>query len=175
MSGTGTLRLKAPIELPPALAERLEIERQRQAAGRPAKAPPAPGSPSAPPPPPKAPRAPHGAATDQAARERRRARTAALPKVERLLLDLAPDAFCHPKRPLAIGITRDVLALTAGEAPRCVLKAFMSRWTSATGYLRALAADGAFRVDLAGHAVGEVSAEHREHARARLEARGIEP
>ncbi|MBO0736929.1 MAG: ProQ/FinO family protein [Alphaproteobacteria bacterium] len=93
---------------------------------------------------------------------------------ERIRAQLAkrfPTCFaanCGQKRPLKIGIYRDIRTLMP-EIPGKRLSAVLSFYVGGWDYLRLLVA-GAQRFDLFGEPAGEVSAEQAEHAAAQLAA-----
>ena len=73
-------------------------------------------------------------------------------------------------KPIKLRIQADIQQRAPGAFTRKQLSVFLHRHTTATAYLRALAAS-AQRFDLDGADAGEVSAEHREAAVAELERR----
>ena len=72
--------------------------------------------------------------------------------------------------PLKIGIFEDLKAAYP-DVPDEVVQAVLVRYTGSSWYLRGLQAAGAVRVDLNGVVVEDVTAEARELARTRLEAK----
>jgi sRNA-binding protein len=84
-------------------------------------------------------------------------------------MDLCPEAFTHPPKPLAIG-THDAIVAATPEVPPAVVHGALRDWTSSHQYQRALASIGAMRVGLDGEVVEAVSAEHQAGAVARLAA-----
>ena len=84
------------------------------------------------------------------------------------LRGVAPEAFCSPPRPLAIGIDRQIRDLAGASVSKRDLSWCLRWWTSTPAYLAALAHGGP-RVNLDGTIAGEVEPSHREHARRELE------
>jgi sRNA-binding protein len=70
-------------------------------------------------------------------------------------------------KPLKIGAARDLEAALP-ECPARDLRRALAVHTGRSAYLRALAAEGAMRVNLDGHEVEPVSAEHRAQAAATI-------
>jgi hypothetical protein len=77
-------------------------------------------------------------------------------------------AFTRPRRPLAIGIHRQLVALRPPGMSTRALREALSRWTNHPAYLRALTAPGAMRVDLDGTPVSPVTPEQQQRAIAQL-------
>ena len=73
----------------------------------------------------------------------------------------------HKRRPLKIGIFEDLLAAMNGSATSKDVGLALCIYTSNRGYIGALRA-GAPRINLAGEAVGIVTAKEAEHAQQRL-------
>jgi sRNA-binding protein len=79
-------------------------------------------------------------------------------------LRAAYPAVFTTARPLAIGLGRAVAAARPANVAAGALKAALADWTRRPEYLKALAAPGAQRVDLAGNPIGLVTDEDRAHA-----------
>jgi sRNA-binding protein len=84
-------------------------------------------------------------------------------------LRAAYPAVFTTARPLAIGVGRTLAAARPAYVAAGALKAALAGRTRRPAYLKALAAPGAHRVDLAGNPIGPVTGEHRAHAAALLE------
>ncbi len=89
-----------------------------------------------------------------------------------------PDAFNQDDiKPLELGVNKQILseydrlggAETLGFGRTLPIKRVLNGWTLRKAYLRALSQEGAFRHDLNGQAVEEVTPEHREKAKIHLE------
>jgi ProP effector len=83
-----------------------------------------------------------------------------------LLAERWPAAFAvfeQRRQPLKIGIHIDILAALDGAVTKTELKLGLGYYTNNVGYLHALH-EGAARIDLAGDAVGVVSAEAAQQA-----------
>jgi ProP effector len=103
-----------------------------------------------------------------------------------VLADLWPAAFSvepRLRRPLKIGIDKDILAVAGGAITPEELKVGLGSYTRAKGYLKA-SREGAPRIGLDGAQIGQVSANDARHARwlldrkiaresARVRARGL--
>ncbi len=74
-------------------------------------------------------------------------------------------------KPIKLRIQSDIHQRAPGVFTKKALSMFLQRYTTATAYLRALVAEGATRIDLDGHPVGEIAAEHRDAAGLELERR----
>ena len=74
-------------------------------------------------------------------------------------------------KPIKLRIQADIQQRAPGVFTKKALSMFLQRYTTATAYLRALVAEGATRIDLDGHPVGEIAAEHRDAAGLELERR----
>jgi sRNA-binding protein len=74
-------------------------------------------------------------------------------------------------KPIKLRIQSDIQQRAPGVFTKKALSMFLQRYTTATAYLRALVAEGATRIDLDGHPVGEIAAEHRDAASLELERR----
>jgi ProP effector len=72
------------------------------------------------------------------------------------------------RKPLKIGIGREVAAATAGAITPAELEMAFQLYTSQPGYLTKLK-EGAMRVDLAGRPAGVVTADEAAHAQRRVE------
>ncbi|WP_189521110.1 ProQ/FinO family protein [Mesorhizobium sp. M1B.F.Ca.ET.045.04.1.1] len=85
------------------------------------------------------------------------------------LAKLFPSAFSRKgepaKRPLKIGIDKDVLAAVK-DIPRRVIKLAISDYCTGPKYAKAMV-EGAVRIDLDGNPAGVVSAHSEAYARAR--------
>jgi ProP effector len=94
---------------------------------------------------------------------------AAIAEARRWLEATFPAAFGPQVKPLAIGAHREVMAkaFEAGRPLRWTRSA-LRRHTGSYTYLRALAAEGAWRHDLHGNTTETVAPEHREHAKEQL-------
>jgi ProP effector len=71
--------------------------------------------------------------------------------------------FEQRRQPLKIGIHLDILTVLDGALTKSKLRLGLSYYTNNVGYLRALS-EGAARIDLAGDAVGVVSADEAQQA-----------
>jgi ProP effector len=103
-----------------------------------------------------------------------------------VLADLWPAAFSlepRLRRPLKVGIDKDVLALAGGAITPEELKVALGSYTGAKAYLKTLQ-EGAPRIGLDGKQAGQVSANDARHAgwllkqriareSARVRARGL--
>jgi hypothetical protein len=77
-------------------------------------------------------------------------------------------AFDRPRRPLAIGIHRDLIAVAPeGISARSLRKA-LADWTRHHAYQSALAEPGSARIGLDGNPVAPVTEAHRAHVAALL-------
>src|SRR6478735_3162935 len=88
------------------------------------------------------------------------------------LAERFPDTFSvfhNRRKPLKIGIRRDLSELLGATIDQKMLSAALRFYTSNPGYLRAQRV-GADRIDLDGHAVGTVSADEAATAQQRLAA-----
>jgi ProP effector len=88
-----------------------------------------------------------------------------------LLAQVFPRAFFTyggKRKPLKLGIHKDILALKLGIAQRALSRALRA-YCGNLGYLRA-SVTGAARIDLQGEPAGVVTADEAEHARQRLVA-----
>ena len=74
-------------------------------------------------------------------------------------------------KPIKLRIQSDIQQRAPEVFTKKALSMFLQRYTTATAYLRALVAEGATRIDLDGHPVGEIAAEHREAAGVELKRR----
>jgi ProP effector len=74
-------------------------------------------------------------------------------------------------KPIKLRIQSDIQQRAPGVFTKKALSMFLQRYTTATAYLRALVAEGATRIDLDGHSVDEIAAEHRDAAGLELERR----
>jgi ProP effector len=74
-------------------------------------------------------------------------------------------------RPLALGAGATILELRPPWASKKDMAAAMAAWVRSTAYLESIARDGSRRVGLDGGDAGEITDEHRAHARAELEQR----
>lgn len=72
------------------------------------------------------------------------------------------------KRPLMLG-ARKALIDACPDLGEHQIQRFLNTYTKKVSYLRALTAEGAMRVDLAGNEVGPVSSEHAAQAKHDLE------
>ena len=86
-----------------------------------------------------------------------------------LLKAVAPEVFCIPPVPLAVGIRRQVLDLAGDEVSWNDIAAVLRRWTSRYDYIATIAAGGQ-RFNLDGSPAGEVTPEHQQFALAQLAA-----
>jgi ProP effector len=90
-----------------------------------------------------------------------------------VLADLWPVTFAvdpRARRPLKIGIDRDILAVADGAITPEELRAALCAYTGAKAYLKALR-EGAARISLDGVVAGSVSAPEAKHAQWLLERR----
>ena len=88
------------------------------------------------------------------------------------LAALYPKTFFvvpEDRRPLKIGIDRDLAGAAAGIMSRVALKRTMRFYTMSVGYLTSMV-EGALRLDLNGDPVGRVSAQAAAHAVELLDA-----
>ena len=88
-----------------------------------------------------------------------------------LLASTWPACFAvkfRDRKPLKIGIAKDVAAATEGAITPEELEAAFGLYTRQTGYLKALK-EGAVRVDLDGNPAGTVTAEQAAMARRHIE------
>jgi ProP effector len=84
-----------------------------------------------------------------------------------VLVDLWPAAFSvepRLRRPLKVGIDKDILAVADGAITLEELKVALGTYTGAKAYLKALH-EGAARIGLDGKQEGQVSASDARHAR----------
>jgi sRNA-binding protein len=104
------------------------------------------------------------AALPDLAAERKARRRDARERVEALLRDRFPLAFCGPPRvPLAIGTFKAIRDAVGGEITPKDLGAFLSWWTGRDDYLDRLA-HGVTRVNLDGSPAGSPTEAERWHA-----------
>jgi ProP effector len=88
-----------------------------------------------------------------------------------LLATIWPTCFAvrfRDRKPLKVGIAKDVAAAVAGAITPAELDAAFALYTRQLGYLRALQ-EGAVRVDLNGNAAGAVTADQAAMARRHIE------
>jgi len=114
-------------------------------------------------------------------RERSQIRSFPIPAIHRSLLEILflleaafPACFSvyeARRRPLKVGIRRDLVAVLAASGTITIAEADLARalthYTSAKGYLRELKA-GWSRIDLGGNPAGVVTADEAERAAMRL-------
>jgi ProP effector len=74
------------------------------------------------------------------------------------------------RRPLRLGIGRDLQIALAGIMNDSQIAAALSTYTTSPGYLQACR-EGADRIDLAGRSVGTVTPDQAEHAKRKLAER----
>lgn len=87
------------------------------------------------------------------------------------LAELFPAVFTPgAPKPLKLRVQADIQQRAPGVFTRRSLSVFLHRHTTTNAYLRALVAAES-RIDLDGQSAGEVSAEHRDAARAELDRR----
>jgi len=88
------------------------------------------------------------------------------------LAELFPPLFGPegPPRPLKLRIQADIQQRAPGQFSKRALSVFLSRYTTANAYLRALL-QSPHRFDLDGQPAGEISAEHRQAATEELARR----
>jgi sRNA-binding protein len=86
-----------------------------------------------------------------------------------LLKAVAPEVFCIPPVPLAVGIRRQVLDLAGEEFGWHDVAAVLRRWTSRHDYVIAVATGGQ-RLNLDGTSAGEVAPEHQRFAQTQVAA-----
>ena len=89
------------------------------------------------------------------------------------LAALWPNAFTadpRERRPLKVGIGKDIEAASAGALTKHEITRALAWYVNGGSYLWRLKA-GAERIDLQGHPAGTVTEEEAKHAKARLKAR----
>ena len=90
----------------------------------------------------------------------------------RLFAKRFPAAFARkPAQPLKVGIHKDAFD-RIDDVSRKAIRRALSVWTRQPGYLRAVAARNAIRVDLDGNPAGPVADAERIFALARLNGEG---
>lgn len=86
------------------------------------------------------------------------------------LAELWPEVFCHPPRPLSIGLTKVLFK----EKPEGVGQYFIGKavksWCMEKSYLEAAAQDGSQRYDFQGNVTEPLLDKHRAFARKSLES-----
>jgi sRNA-binding protein len=88
------------------------------------------------------------------------------------LASLFPALFGGPgPKPVKLRIQADIQARAPGRFTKKALSIFLHRHTTSTGYLKALVAEGATRIDLDGAPAGEIDPVHLEAARVELARR----
>jgi sRNA-binding protein len=88
------------------------------------------------------------------------------------LASLFPALFGGPgPKPVKLRIQADIQARAPGRFTKKALSIFLHRHTTSTGYLKALVAEGATRIDLDGASAGEIDPVHIEAARVELARR----
>ncbi|MFY7974380.1 MAG: ProQ/FINO family protein [Rubrivivax sp.] len=88
------------------------------------------------------------------------------------LAALFPALFGGPgPKPVKLRIQSDIQQRAPGRFTKKTLSIFLHRHTTSTGYLKALVAEGAQRIDLDGQPAGEIDPVHLEAARVELARR----